>query len=586
MTPDIDNMHHDVFTTGDLPRMTSSRDIDLARQMMQDLPPDATIVELGPWLGAMTEVLGSKGRLHVVDSFVWTEDHDKRVPDLLVPGQSFRPVFEALMRDRDLAVDVHEAEIEDFVWPGGRIDMCLIDTAKKPAPMRDALRSVGPGLVEGSRVLIKNANHAGYFPMLAYLQALVEQGMFKILEADIEGQCNTVAFEVRMAPEDIADVLEQTPLEHRARWQMAEKAMGGLGPFQLSLTCQLIRSGDWNAAYEVIGRMKGSRRILRDWERRELELADAGVDAERLAWTAEIMSLQHAKGGLPAPPKSFGTSAAMTRRAFWTNNIDKEWRARAFHPDVLERAHQYGYMKFANSIKDHVKGQAILDVGCGPGLHGLGYLAAGAKSYLGLDPIIRLDRDRVKNLAEGSAKMPFGWTPAELSGKVEPWDVQPTAVEDLPEDRVFDLAVMHNVTEHLHNIETVFEGIARRLKPGGKLLYNHHNFYSWNGHHLQPKTVGKIDMSDPAQAEMVDWGHVEYDPAPEHYIARGLNRIRLDDLIDLTRQFFDIDICEERKSLPETGLGRLTAEIRERYPYLEDRDFETQNLFCIATLKI
>jgi SAM-dependent methyltransferase len=192
----------------------------------------------------------------------------------------------------------------------------------------------------------------------------------------------------------------------------------------------------------------------------------------------------------------------------------------------------------------------------------------------------------VKNLAAKSNKMPFGWTPAELSDMFEPWEVRPSAVEDLPEDRVYDLAVMHNVTEHLQNIESVFEAIAKRLKPGGKLLYNHHNFYSWNGHHLPPKRVEAIDLSVPEQVEMVDWGHVEYDPDPQHYIARGLNRIRLDDLIALTERLFDIEVSEEKLSRPETGLGRLTKEIRQRYPYLTDRDFETQNLLCIATVRI
>jgi SAM-dependent methyltransferase len=582
---DLAKTQHDIFTSDTIPKMTSERDSELVMRMAQDLPPDPTIVEIGPWLGGLTELLARHGPVQVVDCFIWTENHDKRVPGLLTPGDSFRPVFEGLMQARGLAVEVHDTDIEAFRWSGARIDLCVIDAPKKPILMRDALVSVASGLAEGTRLLIKNANHSGYFEMLAYLHALVDQGMLDIVEADAEGACNTIAFEVRMSPNDIANVLEQTPLEHRARWQMVEDGLGRLGPFQLALICELIRAGAWNAAYEVAGRMEASRRILRDWDRRELELANAGTDVERLAWFAEIMSLQHAKGGLPAPPKSFRTSAAMTRRAFWTNNLDKPWRARAFHPDVLERAYKYGYAKWANTIQDHVRGQSVLDVGCGPGLHGFGYLAAGAKSYLGLDPIIKLDRDRVKNTAAGSKKMPFGWTPAELSELFEPWDVRPTAIEDLPRERVFDLAVMHNVTEHLHDIASVFEEIAARLKPGGKLLYNHHNFYAWNGHHLAPKVVSNIDHSDPAQAEMLDWGHVEYDPSPDHYIARGLNRIRLDDLIELTRRFFDIEVLEEKLSQPETGLGRLTEEIRQRYPYLEDRDFETQNLFCIATVR-
>jgi SAM-dependent methyltransferase len=565
--------------------MTSTRDVDLVTRLAKSLPRKAVVVEIGPWLGAISDVLAPKAQLHAVDSFVWTKDHAKRVPDLLKPGESFRVIYQKLMEKRDHKVSIHETPIEAFKWTGGAIDMCVIDAPKKPDLLRDALRALASGLREGSCVVIKNANHLKYFPMMAYLQALVDQGALSVVEADDEGACNTIAFEQLVSGKDLTSALAETPLDHPARWRLVEGGLGDLGPFQLALICELIGAGEWTQAYEVAGRMQPSRRVLRDWDRREAELANAGADPEQLGWFAEIMGLQHSKGGLPAPPKSISASPAMARRAYWINNRDKPWRARAFHPEVFERAHQYGYMKWINSVQEHIQGQDVLDVGCGPGLHGFACLAVGAKSYLGLDPIIKLDRDRVKNVSAGSAKMEFGWTPAALSEKFEPWDVRATAIEELPEERVFDIAVLHNVTEHLQTIESVFEAIALRLKPTGKILYNHHNFYCWNGHHLPPKVVSKIDPSDPSQLDMVDWGHVEYDPAPEHYIARGLNRIRLDDLIALTERYFDIEVSEERPSRPDTGLGRLNDEVRLRYPYLEDRDFETQNLFCIAKVK-
>lgn len=577
---------HAIFEMAETPTMTSKQDGDLARRLVRDLPSEATIVELGPWLGGMSQILATNGALHVVDAFVWTKDHAKRVPDLLKPDDSFRPIFEKLMTARGLAVQVHETVFEAFRWSDGRIDLGVIDAPKKPAQLRDALLSITPGLGEGSRLLIKNANNPRYFALMAYLQDLAAQGALTLVEADPEGLCNSAAWEVRLPQAELTSAIEQTPLEIEAQRDLIDGPLGDLGTFQLALICELVSIGGWSDAYQVIERMAGSRRLLRAWDKAELDLSRAGVDPEQLGWLAEIMALQHAKGGLPPAPKSFKASAALTRRAFWTNNQDKPWRARAFQPEVLERAHQYGYINWANSVQQHVRGQAVLDVGCGPGLHGFGYLAAGAASYLGLDPIVDPNRDRVKNLSAKSAKMAFGWTPSELSALVEPWDVKPTAVEDLPEERCFDLAIMHNVTEHLQHIESVFASIALRLKPGGKLLYNHHNFYSWNGHHLPPKVVGDIDPSDPSQAEMVDWGHVEYAPAPEHYIARGLNRIRLDDLIALTERYFEIETSEEKPSRPATGLGRLTDEVRDSYPYLTDRDFETQNLLCIATVRI
>lgn len=567
------------------PRMTSDSDLALVEEVLNDLAPDATLVELGPWLGGVSEVLARAGQLHVVDSFIWTADHAKRVPGLLEKGDSFRGVFENLMAERGVEVTAHEATFEAFRWQGGPIAFCMIDSPKKPEALADCLRAVATGLGEGSRLVIKNANAHGYFEMMDFVQDLITAGAMRLLQADPEGGCNSLALEVNVDSAELLELLEQPIEPARLSARKVDGGLGHLGAYQLGLIARLVERGLWGDAYEVLARMEASRRILRDWDRLEPDLARSGIDPEQLAWFSEIMAVQHAKGGLPPAPKSFKASAALSLRAFWINNADKPWRARAFHPDVIERAHAFGYMNWANQVQDHVRGQSVLDVGCGPGLHGLGYLAAGAKSYLGLDPIIDLDRDRVKNLSARSQKMAFGWTPAELGRMLEPWEVRPDPIQDLPDDRVFDIAVLHNVTEHLLQIDSVFEAIARRLKPGGRLLYNHHNFYAWNGHHLPPKRVSDIKPGDPDQAEMMDWGHVEYDPAPEHYIARGLNRIRLDDLIALTERFFDIEICDERPSRPETGLGRLTDEIRDRYPYLTDRDFETQNLFCLARVR-
>ena len=73
----------------EIPTMTSSQDADLAHSLLRDLPAGATIVELGPWLGGMSQMLAPHGTLHVVDAFRWTADHGKRVPGLLEAGDEF-----------------------------------------------------------------------------------------------------------------------------------------------------------------------------------------------------------------------------------------------------------------------------------------------------------------------------------------------------------------------------------------------------------------------------------------------------------------------------------------------------------------
>lgn len=565
--------------------MTSDSDLALIVEVLKGLTPNAILVELGPWLGAVSEILSRAGQLHVVDSFIWTADHAKRVPGRLEKGDSFRGVFEKLMVEHGAEVIVHENTFEEFRWKGGTIAFCMIDSPKKPRELAVCLHAVASGLGEGSRLVIKNANSHAFFDMMDYVQDLITSGAMRLLKADADGRCNSLALEVRVNSAELVDILKQPIKPVLPSAHKADGGLGNLGAYQLGLITQLIKLGLWGDAYEVLGKMEGSKRIYRNWARLEPKLAQFGVNPEQLAWFSKIMATQHIKGELSSAPKSFKASAERSLCAFWINNADKAWRARAFHPDVIERAHAFGYMKWADRVQAHVRGKSVIDVGCGPGLHGIGYITAGAKSYLGLDPIIDLHKDRVKNLSAHSRKMPFGWTAAQLGQMMEPWDVRCEPIQDLPDERLFDIAVLHNVTEHLLQIDSVFEAIARRLKPCGQLLFNHHNFYAWNGHHLPPKRVSDIKPGDPGQAAMMDWGHVEYQAAPEHYISRGLNRIRLDELTALTERFFDIEICEARLSRPETGLGRLTDDIRNRYPYLTDRDFETQNLFCLARVR-
>ena len=158
----------------------------------------------------------------------------------------------------------------------------------------------------------------------------------------------------------------------------------------------------------------------------------------------------------------------------------------------------------------------------------------------------------------------------------------PGTFEDIAPDEKFDLIVLHNVTEHLLNIETVLEGVRERLEPNGKILYRHHSFHSWNGHHLPPRTVDQIDESDPAQRELMDWNHLTFDPPEGHYIRRGLNKIRLDELKALTERLFDIELWEEIPATERAGLGRLTPEILARHPQYTERELTVKNVICVG----
>jgi SAM-dependent methyltransferase len=254
------------------------------------------------------------------------------------------------------------------------------------------------------------------------------------------------------------------------------------------------------------------------------------------------------------------------------DNCDKE---------LIRRAIDFGYLGWARRIQPYVQGKSILDVGCGTGLHGIGYVVAGAKSYTGLDPKIDLDSDLGKNKNTAQYEH-FGTTPREIMKRMPRIHLVPGQFEDIAPHDTFDLVVLHNVTEHLLNIEAVFQGISRRLDREGRLIFQHHNFYCWDGHHLSPRTIDQIDTNDPAQRDVLDWSHLTFVPPEGHYISRGLNKIRLDELKALTAQYFDIEVWEESKSTMRQGLGRLTPEIRSRYAQYSERELMTKNVFCVA----
>ena len=257
------------------------------------------------------------------------------------------------------------------------------------------------------------------------------------------------------------------------------------------------------------------------------------------------------------------------------DNLDRE---------LITQAVRLGYLSWPRKVQTYVRGRSVLDVGCGRGMQSIGYIVAGAKSYTGLDPSIALDSDRAKS-KRTNRYGPFGATPRDIMRRMPRIRLVPGTFEDIAPDERFDLIVLHNVTEHLANIETVFEGVKKRLARHGKIIFHHHNFYSWDGHHLPPRTIDQIDVSDPAQRDVVDWNHLTFEAPEGHYIRRGLNKIRLDELRALTSRLFEIESWDEIVSTEREGRNRLTSDIIERHREFSERELLVKNVLCIARHK-
>ena len=272
-----------------------------------------------------------------------------------------------------------------------------------------------------------------------------------------------------------------------------------------------------------------------------------------------------------------------TRFMACTNTINKA-KIADIDPQLIAKAVKFNYLAWPRKIITHIHGQDVLDVGCGTGIHSIGYVVAGVKSYTGLDPKIDFTNDRSKNLRTRHWER-FGWTPNDIMQQIPHVNFISGTFENIAPQDNFDMVVLHNVTEHLLNIEEVFDGIAQRLRPGGRLLYNHHNFYAWNGHHQPPKTVHDIDPDDPFQRELIDWKHVATFDCQTDALSKKLNKIRIKELKLLTQKFFKIEQWSEVPIKPENGLFRFTDEILRAHPRFTKTELLTQHVFCIASLK-
>ena len=138
---------------------------------------------------------------------------------------------------------------------------------------------------------------------------------------------------------------------------------------------------------------------------------------------------------------------------------------------------------------------------------------------------------------------------------------------------VFDYAMLITVTEHLDQLRSVIEGLWAMLgkcSQSAEILIDHHNYYSYNGHHGYPRSAKEMEANmKPAMLELADWGHIQSDASVAS--DKTLNRVRPGDLQALVNVYFDCTcLC---KRIPEDEVARMTAEKSQHFARL---GFEVQ----------
>ena len=235
-------------------------------------------------------------------------------------------------------------------------------------------------------------------------------------------------------------------------------------------------------------------------------------------------------------------------------------------------------------VKIPLRGLSVLEIGCGHGFYGPLYLMLGARAYTGCDSALDLSSTLASDVRTNQP-VDIGISGQRLlesmNGRIEYIE---GGWEHLAEDREWDVVTMHTVTEHLMDIEGAFDKVNRILTDEGHFVFLHHNFYSWSGHHREPKRFRDIDPESADQATRIDWRHLLDKPLPDAYSADTLNRIRIDELRSLTERFFQIEEWEEHPTHGFLIHQRLTSEVEDdllRRGFTR-RELTTQSVHCVA----
>jgi len=258
--------------------------------------------------------------------------------------------------------------------------------------------------------------------------------------------------------------------------------------------------------------------------------------------------------------KSFGKKKTANTKIVSKKDLEEKQN------EAIEIARDWGY--FSGSLKqrsDLWKGLRILDVGMGGGPHSLAYISLGAAAYYGIDPLAGTDhvRDFRSNKDPNiPAYHPFPISTEEMMELFPQISIYSDILENVSEEIISkkpQIAILSAVTEHLQDLHSVFYSIWEVLDKGGLLHLTHCNYYSWTGHHENPRTPAGLDKTNEAQNKVIDWKHLE--PGHHRYNDVNLNRVRLDDFRRLLEKYFEIIQWKETI----IALERLTDEIRKRH---------------------
>ncbi len=285
----------------------------------------------------------------------------------------------------------------------------------------------------------------------------------------------------------------------------------------------------------------------------------------------------------------FQDDVTLAKAAHFAFATDPRAALANYNAHLIEKSVEFAYITWPKRIQSHIRGKSVLDVGCGFGAFGNGFLVAGAADYTGVDPQMPLDSPRVKN-KRIRKRADLGMTPREVMSVCPNIHLVDGVFEDFEAGTKFDVIVLHNVTEHLMQIGQVMAGIRELMTPQSRLIFHHHNFFCWNGHHQAPNQPAQYDETNDFHRMYADWRHILIADSlpPDHYFNTGLNQIRLDELKELIYKDFNVEVWQEVESSAAVAKRLIPSRMKRVEEYdatLTRRDLMVNAVFCVARVK-
>lgn len=374
-----------------IPRMVGETDVEILRRLAGALPDGARILEIGCWLGGLSQQLSRFGRLDVVDHFIWSEANDQRHPGVLSPGQSFLPQFRELARHHGYEAGIHQTDYRDFLWQDGPLDLIVIDAPRSAPDLLAALRAVRGGLVEHSVIAVKNGLNLAYPGMVGLIEMLIGRGILRLIDSDQPRWCNLAL----LAPGGGIEALDQLDLTEETMAGQPLSPEGGRDPwggYSLSVARIAhvgIEKADWTGALRLLEGLPRDIEALYAWDAAEAALDPP--ESPDLMGMAEVVRM-HCDPARPAysPTQQAQADSATAVLRRYLSGIDGEdgiaWGGLPFAPGDVYRAEEAGWLTLPPEIADRVAGKTVAEISDAPSFSGLAYMLAGARGYLGLLP--------------------------------------------------------------------------------------------------------------------------------------------------------------------------------------------------------